>query len=50
MLIEFSTFAIFYFSCGGYLGWRAGSTDIILKGDHTKTIPAKFGPNWPSGL
>ena len=35
---------------GGHLGWRAGSSDTILKGDHPRTIPAKFGPNWPSGF
>ena len=32
----------------GGLGWRMGSLDIILKGDHLRTIPAKFGPYWPS--
>ena len=31
----------------GGLGWRVGSTDTILKGDHLRTIPAKFGPNRP---
>ena len=31
----------------GGLGWRVGSTDTILKGDHLRTIPAKFGPNQP---
>ena len=25
-----------------------GSSDIILKGHHLRTIPTKFGPNWPS--
>jgi hypothetical protein len=36
--------------------WRpswlgAGSSDIILKGDHPSTINlAKFSPNWPSGF
>ena len=24
------------------LGWRAGSADTILKGDHLRTIPSKF--------
>ena len=28
---------------------QTGSSDIILKGGHTRTtIPPKFGPNWPS--
>ena len=35
---------------GGHLGWRAGSSDTILKGDHLRTIPSKFGPNWLSGF
>ena len=29
----------------GRLGWPAGSSDTILKGDQLKTIPFKFGPN-----
>ena len=41
----FAEFSIF--SHGGHLGWWAGSSDTILKGDHQRTIPAKFGPNWP---
>ena len=24
-----------------------GSSGTILKGDHLRTIPTKFGPNWP---
>ena len=44
-LAEFSIF-----SHGGHLGQWAGSSDIILKGDHQKTIPAKFGPKWPIGF
>ena len=34
--------------CG--LGWQVGSWDTILKGDHLRTIPTKFGPNWPSSF
>ena len=34
----------------GNLGWWAGSSDTILKGDHPRTIPPKFGPNWPSSF
>ena len=44
----FAEFSIF--SHGGHLGWRAGSSDTILKGDHLRTIPSKFGPNWPSSF
>ena len=38
---------------GGHLGWTTGPTgliDTILKGDHPRTIPSKFGPNWPSSF
>ena len=31
----------------GGLGWRMGSLDTILKGDHLRTILSKFGPNSP---
>ena len=27
------------------LGWQAGSSDTILKGDHLRIIPTKFGPH-----
>ena len=26
---------------GSHLGWQAGSSDTILKGDHLRTIPVK---------
>ena len=32
------------------LGWQARSSDIILKGDHPRIIPPKFGPNRPSSF
>ena len=35
---------------GGHLGWTSGPTDTILKGDHPRTIPSEFGPNWPSSF
>ena len=38
------------FGCGGHLGWRAGSSDTILKEDHLRTIPLKFGIDWCSSL
>ena len=31
----------------GSVGWWARSLDIILKGDHLRIIPSKFGPNRP---
>jgi hypothetical protein len=31
------------FSIVGHLGWRAWLSDIILKGTHPGTIPARFG-------
>lgn len=34
----------------GHLGWTAGPIDIILKGDHQRTISTKFGSNWPSSF
>ena len=44
----FAKFSIF--SHGGHLGWWTGSSDTILKGDHPRKIPAKFGPSWHSGF
>jgi hypothetical protein len=38
----FAEFSIF--SNGGYLGWRPGLSDTILKDDHLNTIPP--GPNY----
>ena len=38
------------FANGGHLGWRVGSSDTILKVDHLRTIPSKFGPNWSSSF
>ena len=35
---------------GDYLGCMSRSTNIILKGDCLKTIPAKFGPTWSSSF
>ena len=32
----------------GRLGWRVGSSETILKGDHLRTIPLKFVPKWPT--
>ena len=30
----------------GRFDWQVGSSDTIPKGDHLRTIPTKFGPNW----
>jgi hypothetical protein len=38
------------FSNGGHLEWRAGMSDIILKGTHPGTIPARFSLIWFSGF
>jgi hypothetical protein len=35
---------------GGHLGWKSGSSDTILEGGNPRTIPPKFGCNWPSGF
>ena len=35
---------------GDHLGWLIGSLDIILKGDHLRTMLTKFGPNWLSSV
>ena len=34
----------------GSVGQPVASSDIILKGDHLRTIPPNFGPNWPSSF
>ena len=38
------------FSNRSHLEWRVGLTDTILKGDHPRTIPAKFVLIWLSGF
>ena len=38
------------FSNGSHLGYRTVLTDTILKGDHPRIIPQKFGCKWPSGF
>jgi hypothetical protein len=32
-----------HFELGGHLGWKSGSPDTILEGDHSRIISAKFG-------
>ena len=34
----------------GRLGWQVGSSAKILKGDHLRTIPPIFGPNWSTSF
>jgi hypothetical protein len=34
------------FSNSSHFEWRAGLSDTILKGDHPRTIPAKFVLIW----
>jgi hypothetical protein len=38
------------FSNSRHLEWRAGLSDIILKWDYPRTIPAKFALIWFSGF
>jgi hypothetical protein len=38
------------FSNSSHLEWKAGLLDTILKGDHPRTIPAKFALIWFSGF
>jgi hypothetical protein len=38
------------FSNSSHFEWRAGLSDTILKGDHPRTIPAKFALIWFSGF
>ena len=38
------------FSNGGHLGYRTALMDTILKGDHPRIIPAKFGWDWLSSF
>ena len=38
------------FSNSSHFKWRAGLSDTILKGDHPRTIPAKFALIWFSGF
>jgi hypothetical protein len=38
------------FSNRSHLEWRAGLSDIILKGTHPGTIPSRFGLIWFCGF
>jgi hypothetical protein len=38
------------FSNSSHFEWRAGLSDTLLKGDHPRTIPAKFALIWFSGF
>ena len=48
--IKISSPFFFYFQLGSHLGWKSGSPDTILEGGHPRTIPPKFGSNWPCGF
>jgi hypothetical protein len=37
---------IYIFSNSSHFEWRAGLSDTLLKGDHPRTIPAKFALIW----
>jgi hypothetical protein len=49
-LCETPTKDISIFSNSSHFEWRAGLSDTILKGDHPRTIPAKFALIWFSGF
>ena len=38
------------FSNNSHFEWKAGLSDTILKGDHPRTIPAKFTLIWFNGF
>jgi hypothetical protein len=38
------------FSNSSHLEWRVGLSDIIVKGTHPRTIPARFGLIWFKGF
>ena len=45
-----TTKEISIFSNSSHFEWRAGLSDTILKGNHPRTIPAKFALIWFSGF
>ena len=45
-----TTKEISIFSDSSHFEWRAGLSDTMLKGDHTRTIPAKFALIWFSSF
>jgi hypothetical protein len=45
-----TTKEISIFSNSSHFEWRAGLSDTLLKGDHSRTIPAKFALIWFSGF
>jgi hypothetical protein len=45
-----TTKEISIFSNSSHFEWRAGLSDTLLKGDHPRTIPAKFALIWFSGF
>ena len=47
---KLTTKEISIFSNSSHFEWRAGLSDTILKGDHPRTIPAKFALIWFSGF
>ena len=45
-----TTKEISIFSNSSHFEWRAGLSDTLLKGDHSRTIPAKFALIWFNGF
>ena len=48
--LKMTTNEISIFSNSSHFEWRAGLSDTLLKGDHPRTIPAKFALIWFSGF
>jgi hypothetical protein len=47
---KLTTKEISIYNNSSHFEWRAGLSDTILKGDHPRTIPAKFALIWFSGF
>jgi hypothetical protein len=47
---KLTTKEISIFSNSSHFEWRTGLSDTLLKGDHPRTIPAKFALIWFSGF
>jgi hypothetical protein len=45
-----TTKEIYIFSNSSHFEWRAGLSDTVLKGDHPRTIQAKFALIWVCGF
>ena len=46
----FFVYILFVVTVDILVGYRSGSLDTFLKGNHQRTIPPKFGSIWPSAF